>query len=97
MGFKIIVSPRALKEIEHAIEYYALYSSLAPGKFLIVIQKAFQILAQNPYFEVSYKEVRSIKLEIFPYTLYFVINEEIKQVKILSCFHNKINPHSRPK
>ncbi len=26
MGFRIIVSPRALKEIENAIDYYALYS-----------------------------------------------------------------------
>ena len=39
MAYKVIVSPRAQKEIENAIDYYALYSSnaLPSPSFVIVI------------------------------------------------------------
>jgi hypothetical protein len=36
MAYKIIVSPRAQKEIENAIDYYALYSIDAPIRFSTV-------------------------------------------------------------
>lgn len=37
MVYKIIVSPRAQKEIENAIDYYALYSSDAMDKHLVLL------------------------------------------------------------
>ena len=40
MAHKIIVSPRAQKEIENAIEYYALYSVDAPLNFITSLNEA---------------------------------------------------------
>jgi plasmid stabilization system protein ParE len=40
MAYKIIVSPRAQKEIENAIDYYALYSVDAPINFIAVLKDA---------------------------------------------------------
>jgi hypothetical protein len=36
MAYSIIVSPRAQKEIENAIDYYALYSADAPENFVTI-------------------------------------------------------------
>lgn len=97
MAYKIIVSPRAQKEIENAIEYYALYSIDAPKNFIAVLKEAYLILEINPFFRVRYKNVCALKLKNFPHSLYFTINKAKNTVQILSCFHNKRNPNKRPR
>jgi toxin ParE1/3/4 len=96
MIYKIIVSPRAQKEIENAIDFYALYSKNAPINFLTALKESFKVLSANPFFTIKYKEVRALKLKRYPHSLYFVVNEDKSIVKILSCFHNKRNPAHRP-
>ena len=49
MAFKIIVSPKALKEIENAIDYYALYSSNAPKTFISHLKDTFTYLEINSF------------------------------------------------
>jgi len=96
MAYRIIVSPRAQKEIENAIEYYALYSVDAPINFVTVLKDTYDNLAENPFSRVRYKNIRAIKIKKFPYLLYFVINETNNNIRILSCFHSKRNPKKRP-
>jgi toxin ParE1/3/4 len=55
MVYKIFVSPRAQKEIENAIDYYALYSTDAPVNFIAVLKEAYKTLEINPFFRVRYK------------------------------------------
>lgn len=97
MAYKIIVSPKAQKEIENAIDYYALYSSNAPKSFINILKDTYRSLENNPFFSVRYKNIRALKINKFPYSLYFVIDETQNSVRILSCFHNKRNPNKRPK
>lgn len=96
MAYKIIVSPRAQKEIENAIDFYALYSTDAPMNFITLLSEAYATLHTSPFFRVRYKNVRAIKIKKFPYSLYFIINEDKNTVRVLACFHNKRNPDKRP-
>jgi len=96
MAFRIIVSSKAQKEIENAIDYYALYSSDAPRNFIKKLNETYVVLEGNPFFRKQYKEVRSLKISKFPYSLYFTVNEGENIVKIIACFHNKRNPTNRP-
>lgn len=97
MAYKIIVSPRAQKEIENAIDYYALYSTDAPANFIAVLKEAYETLETNPFFRVRYKNVRALKIKRSPHSIYFVVNESQNIIKVLSCFHNKQNPNKRPR
>jgi len=97
MAYKISVSPSAQKEIENAIEYYALYSNDAPLHFITQLIISYEALVINPFYEVRYKNIRSLKLKIFPYSLYFTVDEKQYNVKIISCFHNSRNPRKRAK
>ena len=96
MAYKVIISPRAQKEMEHAIDYYALYSEDVPRHFVSALKETFQALEINPFFRVRYKNIRALKIKKFPYSLYFVVREEVSTVRVLSCFHNRINPNKRP-
>ena len=71
MVYRIITSQRARKEIENAINYYALYSNVAPTNFSTVLKDAYDTLRTNPFFAVRFKNVRALKLKTFPYSLYF--------------------------
>ncbi|MBI3142716.1 MAG: type II toxin-antitoxin system RelE/ParE family toxin [Bacteroidetes bacterium] len=96
MVYKIIVSPRAQKEIENAIDFYALYSVDAPVNFIASIKEAYELLAINPLLRVRYNNVRALKINRFPHSLYFTFNEDKNTVRVLSCFHNKRSPNKRP-
>ena len=97
MAYKIIVSPRAQKEIENAIDYYALYSTDAPSNFIATLKDAYAVLATNPFSSrVRYKNIRALKLTKFPYLLYYDVNVAQNKVKLLACFHNKRDPNKRP-
>ncbi len=87
MGYKIIVSPRAQKEIENAIDYYALYSDTASKHFLTELEKTYDTLTANPFFAVCYKQIRALKIKRFPYSVFYTLNETNKTVVILACFH----------
>jgi toxin ParE1/3/4 len=96
MDYKLIVSPRAQKEIENAIDYYALYSANAPEAFIHKLKEAYALLQTHPFFAFQYKNVRALKLRRFPYDLFFTVDEDKKIVKLLSCFHSKRQPNQRP-
>lgn len=76
MVYKIIVSPHAQREIEDAIDYYTLHSIIAPRQFIHFLEYAYKSLEISPFFKVRYKNIRALKIKIFPYSLYFVINEK---------------------
>lgn len=97
MAYKVIVSPRAQKEIENAIDYYSQHSINAPYNFIESLKVAYSILEVDPFFRIRYKTVRSIKLKKYPYSLYFIINEKKSTVRVLSCFHDKRDPQKRSK
>ncbi len=97
MAYRILISPRTQKEIENAVDYYALYSIDAPANFIVALKEAYTTLEISPFFSVRYKNIRALKLKRFPFTLYFVINEDQNTIRVLSCFHNKRNPGKRPR
>ena len=69
MAYKVSVSPRAQKEIENAIDYYSLYSANAPINFITLLNDTYNSLETNPFFRVHYKNIRSLKIKKFPYSL----------------------------
>ena len=74
MAYKIIVSPRAQKDIINAIDYYLERSADASSNFIRQLQKSYATLENNPFFIIRYKNARSLKLKKFPYSLYFTVN-----------------------
>lgn len=92
-----MTSPRAQKEIENAIDYYAVNSLDAPLNFIRILDETYVILSEDPFFRVRYKNVRAITMKTFPHSLNFIIDQGKNTVKILSCFHNKRNPNRRPR
>jgi plasmid stabilization system protein ParE len=96
MSYKLIISPRAQQEIENAIEYYSLIEPNLGTKFINALETTYKSIRANPFHGKRYKNIRSLKIYKFPYSLFFTVDEEQNLVKILSCFHNSLNPEKKP-
>ncbi|MFM6947427.1 MAG: type II toxin-antitoxin system RelE/ParE family toxin [Aquirufa sp.] len=97
MEYKISISNQAQIEIENAINYYALISSKTQRKFVLEIIEVYSILATNPFFSIKYKNIRSVQINKFPYSLYYTINSRNKSINVLACFHQKKHPNKQPR
>lgn len=97
MGFKILISPRAEKEIENALEYYTEIHFDLGHHFYNQLKLSYKNLISNPYYIEKHKNIRAFPIKKFPYLLFYVIYEEEKLIRILSCFHTSKNPKKYPK
>lgn len=95
MVYQIKISPFAQDEIEQALDYCYLHHRDGPAHFLEDMENAYYQLSKNPWRPPRYKKVRSIRLEKYPFALYFIIDEKEKQVNILSCFQDFRNPRRK--
>lgn len=96
MAFKVVVSAKAHRQFSNAIEYYLEISPSIPAKFILAIENTYSKLSSNPFYAIRYKTVRAIPVKGFPYLLFFVIDEQNNEVKVLSCFHTSKSPGKYP-
>ncbi len=96
MIYKIIVSPRAQNEIENALNYYFDRNRSAANNFISTLNETYKILSLNPHFAISYRNIRTITIKNYPFSIFFVIDEKSLTVRILSCFHTNQDPTKRP-
>jgi toxin ParE1/3/4 len=94
--FDMVILPRAVKEIENAMAFYAFYSYSAPLAFVNSLEAALNALKENPFYAIRDKNVRSYQLKRLPDTLFVTVSETKNTIKILTCFHNKRSPNKRP-
>jgi plasmid stabilization system protein ParE len=87
MAFKVRINIRAQAELESAYDWYMKKSPNAGNRFLDSLESAKRVLKVNPYYQIRYRNIRSISLRQFPYSLYFIVEEEQNTVRVLSCFH----------
>ena len=97
MDYKIIISKRAQLEILDITDYYYQHvNNEVVYKFYFKLEEAYNYLRMYPYFQKRYKEFRIINIKKFPFILVFEIDEENKNIYILSCFHTSQNPQKYP-
>lgn len=76
--YKVVFNKTAQKHIEHAVTWYSLQKAELETRFLDEIDEAVDTLALNPFFAISYIDVRSILLKNFPYLLFYRIKKARK-------------------
>jgi plasmid stabilization system protein ParE len=96
MAFEIRFSPRAVIEIEEALNFYLLRSESAASNFTLNLNRTISLLERYPFFLVVYKNIRAIKIKNYPYRLFYTFDENNREIEILACFHTSQNPKKLP-
>jgi toxin ParE1/3/4 len=96
MIFEVVIEPRALADIQDAIDYYESKQIGLGEYFYQVIDEHLDTISRNPFFEIRYKDYRDIPTKKFPFIIFYFLDEEIKKVFILSVFNTSLNPSKYP-
>ncbi|MDY0989892.1 type II toxin-antitoxin system RelE/ParE family toxin [Flavobacterium sp. CFBP9031] len=96
MIFEVVIEPRALADIQDAIDYYESKQIGLGEYFYQVIDEHLDTISRNPFFEIRYKDYRGLPTKKFPFIIFYFLDEEIKKVFILSVFNTSLNPSKYP-
>lgn len=91
MAFTTVLDPRAIRDIQQAIDFYEEQQPGLGEQFEETLNEYLQKLEKNPFFQIRYDKVHCLPLKKFPYMIHFTIdeNEQIINVRaILNTFRD---------
>lgn len=92
--FIVITDREAKKDIQEAVNYYNKINPFLGKRFKLSFKKSFQSLQVAPSFQVRYKDIHCLPLEIFPYMIHYSIDEKINTVYIHAVISTNMNPEN---
>ena len=91
--YKIIISPLAKQDIQEAAHWYNDKQSGLGKRFTSHIRLKLNFIKKDPKIAANrYNEVRTAVLDIFPFMVHYMINEDKKLIVVLSILHTSLNP-----
>jgi len=97
MQYKIVIEPRAIDDIQDAVDYYDSIREDLGTYFFQIVDEYIESIANNPYFQIKYKDYHGLPIKIFPYIILYFIKEDEKTIYISSVFNTSMNPSKYPK
>lgn len=74
--YKVTADPRVKMDLQDAKDFLESKQKGLSAKFLKDYKKALKKLQTNPFFQVRYKDIHCLPLEVFKYMLHFKIDEQ---------------------
>ena len=97
MSYKIVIEPRAILDIQDAVDYYD-YKQIGLGEYFYkTLEEHIDVLRKNPLFQVRYKDYHGYPIKKFPFIIFYFVDEEMKIVYVISIFNTFLNPNKYPK
>lgn len=97
MIYKIVIDPRAILDIQDAVDYYEFKNQGLGVRFYETLEEHFAIISKTPFFQLRYKDYHALPIKKFPFILLYFIDESLKTVYIMSVFNTFLNPVKYPK
>ena len=89
MKYKLIISAEAESDIENAMDYYEEKQRGLGKRYLLSIKEAIRLVVRNSFaFARIYLEIRKVNTKRFPYSLFYSIEEEQKELVIFAVIHH---------
>lgn len=92
--FKVIISPLAKQNIAEAAKWYNSQQHNLGKRFTKKVNSHIAYIRKNPMAAaVRYDDVRTAVLEVFPYLIHFLVDEEQRTIVVLTVLHSSRNPN----
>lgn len=97
MIYKAIIEPRAIFDIQEAIDYYD-FKQIGLGEYFYkILDQHIETISKNPFFQIRYKDYHAFPIKKFPFLILYYIDDEKKTINIMSIFNTALNPTKYPK
>jgi plasmid stabilization system protein ParE len=97
MSYKIVIEPRALLDIQDAVDYYDFKQIGLGAYFFQTLEEHIEVLNKNPSFQIRYRDYHGLPIQKFPFIIFYFTDEEKKIVYIVAVFNTSLNPNKYPK
>ena len=98
MANKIILTSKALKELDESFLWYEERLEGLGDRFIGFIEKAFHLIELTPErFPLKTKSFREFFVDKFPYVIIYEYLKEKQKIIVLHVFHTKRNPKRKYK
>jgi toxin ParE1/3/4 len=97
MIYKVVIEPRAILDIQDAIDYYDSKQNGLGSYFYQVVEEHIETLTKSPFFQIKYKDYHGFPIRKFFFILLYYIDEQLKTIYIMSVFNTSFNPVKYPK
>ena len=89
--FTVIFTPAASAELVEAQDWYKAEAAGLGRRFRQAVDVLVERMSASPaQFPVVFKNVRRARLRTFPYSLFFVVEDET--LFVIACFHASRDP-----
>jgi toxin ParE1/3/4 len=92
MAFTLVIDPRAIRDVQQAIDYYDEQRAGLGERFESALNSHLRTLEKNPFFRIRYDEIRCLPMKKFPFMVHFTVDEHKREVTILAVFHTSRDP-----
>jgi toxin ParE1/3/4 len=93
MSYKIRLLPIAQKDLQAAKGYFNDIKENLGEEFKLEVNKEIDYIGEFPlHYQPKYKEIRQALVRRFPYSIFYLIEEEKKEILIVGVLHAKQNP-----
>ena len=91
--YKVTADPRVKTDLQDAKNFLESKQKGLSVKFLKDYKKALKKLQTNPFFQVRYKDIHCLPLEVFKYMLHFKIDEQNLTVTVFAVISTHRDPY----
>lgn len=93
MAYKIRLLPVARQDLQAAKKWYNEQKTHLGEEFKLQVNQEIDYIGEFPeHYQRKYKELRQSLVERFPYAIFYLVEEEKKQVVIFGVLHTSRNP-----
>ena len=93
MSYKIKLLPVVHTDLRKAKKWYQEKREVLAEEFKTQVNKEIDYIGKNPeHYQFKYKELRQSLVTRFPYAIFYLIEEEKKQVIIFGVLHTRRDP-----
>jgi toxin ParE1/3/4 len=97
MVYKIKISSIAKANVLESLAFYRKNTTKkVVSNFISDYEQSLEIIKQNPFFKIYYKDFRGLPLKKFPFIIFYQINENKKTIFIKAVFHTSQNTLKYP-
>jgi plasmid stabilization system protein ParE len=91
--YKTVILPLAKEDIRESAKWYNKQSEGLGKKFTTEVRRKVHFIKQNPNASnIRYNKVRTAVLEVFPFMIHYIIDEEANSIIISAVLHTSRNP-----
>lgn len=91
------MEPRAILDIQEAVDYYDFKQIGLGDYFYQAFEEHIEVLSKNPFFQIRYKDYHGLPIKKFPFIIFYFTDEVEKIVYVVSVFNTSLNPKKYPK